>query len=117
MVDWLTKEIARGLQGLMALRMENTPSEQLITATVQVWDAALRSMPHTWDEERDTPRMRAGFVKAAATLQRWPVPAQFYDLMPPLPELNKLTPPATRHTPESQRMVKDLLTRLGSKAA
>lgn len=117
MIDWLEKEIVRGLQALFILNLDFTPSADTIKAAGNVWIGTMCSLPHTWQEDRDKPRIQAAFRNLAATSTRWPVPKNFIDAMPPLPDLNKLTAPTTHHSAESKRMVKDLLTRLGSKHA
>jgi len=115
--DWLNNAILKGFQGLLMLRLQFAPAQDTIPHTLNAWLAVLMAMPHTWDEERDAPRIRRAFLTMAADCDRWPAPKNFIDALPSLPDLNKLTAPATHHTPESKRMVKDLLTRLGSKHA
>lgn len=115
--EWLRNSILRGIQGLMMLRLQFAPAEDTIASLANAWLAVLMSLPHTWDQERDQPRIQRAFLTIAANCERWPAPKNFIDALPALPELNKLTAPATHHTAESRRMVKDLLTRLGSKAA
>lgn len=112
MTDWFDKEIVRGIQALFILNLQFTPSADAIKATGRIWIGTLRSLPHTWQEDRDRPRIQAAFRNLAANSERWPAPKNFVDALPPLPELNKLTAPATRHTPETKRMVSDLLSKM-----
>ena len=37
---WLEREIARGLQGLIALRLSGAPADDSVTLTLDVWLAA-----------------------------------------------------------------------------
>src|SRR5690349_920826 len=102
MTDWLDKEIVRGIQALFLLNLQFTPSADAIKATGRIWIGTLRSLPHTWVEDRDKPRIQAAFRTIAATCDRWPAPKNFIDALPPLEPQLKLTAPATRHTPETK---------------
>lgn len=36
----------------------------------------------SWDEQRDTPRIRQAFVTLASTREQWPAPRHFLDALP-----------------------------------
>jgi hypothetical protein len=113
MTDWLEKEIVRGIGALFLLNLQFTPGADAIKATGRIWIGTLRSLPHTWLEDRDRPRIQAAFRTLAATSERWPAPKNFIDALPKIPDLQKLPPPTTRHTAETKKMVDQLLAKLG----
>jgi hypothetical protein len=53
------------------------------------WHEAVTSR-RSWDQARDTPRIRQAFVTLAATRRQWPAPADFVDALPPAPQLRAL---------------------------
>lgn len=76
---WLEREIARGLQGLVALRLSGAPADDSITMTLDIWLAALDSAPVRWDEQQDTQRIRRAFRSIYRTCDRWPPPRLLLD--------------------------------------
>lgn len=87
---WLEREFARGLQGLVALRLSGAPAEDSITLTLDVWLAAVSSLARGWHEHLDAPRIRKAFATLYRTCDRWPAPKQFLDCLehrPPPPAL------------------------------
>lgn len=78
---WLERELASGLMGLVALRLDGAPAADAITMTLDVWLVAL-SKGSKREEHVDGPRIRKGFETLYATCERWPAPAQLLRAMP-----------------------------------
>jgi hypothetical protein len=76
---WLEREVARGLQGLLALRLVGSPPEDSIELTLDVWLAAIESMSVNWNEQLDAERVRRAFRTLYRTCDRWPPPKLFLD--------------------------------------
>lgn len=74
--EWLLVELASGLQRLACLSLDRTPAAEILTGTATAWLEALTDS-RTWDESRDTPRIRQAFTTLARTSRRWPAPAEF----------------------------------------
>lgn len=116
--EWLKQSIIEGLQGLMILRLRGTPAAETVTALANVWIAAITSRPILWDEQQDRPRIRAAFVELAATIDRWPAPAEFLAVLPQRRPQNALPPPVDREmSPKTRKMVTDLLNRMRGNVA
>ena len=71
---WLEREIARGLQGLIALRLTGAPADDSVTLTLDVWLAAIESQAVTWNEQLDAERVRRAFRTLYRLCDRWPAP-------------------------------------------
>ena len=82
-MEWLKQEIKNGLAALYVLSLNNTPSQELIAKTRDVWHMAIVRQSRDWQAELDVPRLRAGFETLCATAERWPAPAQLLAAMPP----------------------------------
>ena len=86
---WLEREIARGLQGLIALRLTGAPADDSVTLTLDVWLAAIESQAVTWNEQLDAERVRRAFRTLYRLCDRWPAPKLFLDNLgnrdPPTP--------------------------------
>ena len=76
---WLEREIARGLQGLLALRLNGAPADDSVTLTLDVWLAALDSHAVSWSEYADAPRIQRAFRTLYRLCDRWPAPRHFLD--------------------------------------
>ena len=76
---WLEREIARGLQGLIALRLTGAPADDSVTLTLDVWLAAIESQAVTWNEQLDAERVRRTFRALYRLCDRWPAPKLFLD--------------------------------------
>ncbi|QOK96781.1 hypothetical protein HF909_10280 [Ralstonia pseudosolanacearum] len=76
---WLEREIARGLQGLLALRLMGAPADDSVTLTLDIWLAALEGHALTWSEQLDTERIRRAFRSLYRTCDRWPAPKHLLD--------------------------------------
>lgn len=97
---WVERELARGLQGLIALRLSGAPGEDAVTLTLDIWLAALAERAASWTEAADAPRLKAAFRALYAQCTAWPVPRQLLDSLPaPKPAVAL---PAPRLTPEQR---------------
>lgn len=76
---WLEREIARGLQGLIALRLPGAPADDSVTLTLDVWLAAIESQTVTWNEQLDAERVRRAFRTLYRICDRWPAPKLILD--------------------------------------
>ena len=76
---WLEREIARGLQGLLALRLVGSPPEDSIELTLDVWLAAIEGLSGNWNEQLDAERVRRAFRTLYRICDRWPPPRVFLD--------------------------------------
>lgn len=76
---WLEREIARGLQGLLALRLVGSPPEDSIELTLDVWLAAIEGLSGNWNEQLDAERVRRAFRTLYRICDRWPPPKVFLD--------------------------------------
>jgi len=81
--DWLCREIAAGLQALVAQSLKFAPGADLIAMNADVWFVSLKKICTI--EEVDAPRIRAGFEKLFGQVQEWPAPKQLLELMPARP--------------------------------
>lgn len=111
---WLEREIARGLQGLIALRLIGAPADDSVTLTLDIWLTALDSMSVLWDEQQDAERIRRAFRTLYRICDRWPAPKLFLDNLGNRDPPKALPPP--RITPEemkrNKQRVNDLIARL-----
>ncbi|MGB5147485.1 MAG: hypothetical protein WBN86_10210 [Porticoccaceae bacterium] len=97
---WLEREIAQGLQGLVALRLPGAPAEDSITRTLDVWLAALGHRSRTWHEALDAERIRRAFIELYRRCDQWPSPRRFFDHLPPRTTSEA---PVRQLTPEQRR--------------
>ncbi|WP_232445604.1 hypothetical protein [Burkholderia ubonensis] len=76
---WVEREVARGLQGLVALRLPGAPAEDSVMLTLDIWLAALQDRAATWTEHGDVDRIRRAFRTLYRVCDRWPPPKLFID--------------------------------------
>lgn len=112
---WLEREIARGLQGLIALRLSGAPADDSVTLTLDVWLAAIESLSVNWNEQLDAERVRRAFRTLYRICDRWPPPKVFLDNLG-----NRDPPPALPPPPisEEQRkknvaLLREMMKKLG----
>lgn len=79
---WIEREIARGLQGLLALRLPGAPGEDTVGMTLDVWLAAIALRAAGWREEADAARIQQAFTVLFGRAERWPVPRDLLDALP-----------------------------------
>ncbi len=82
--DWFDIAIADGLQKLMALRLDNTPSADTILQTADVWVDVLWKK-HKWGDELGGEAINNAFLTLAQNCTRWPSPSEFSRCLPVLP--------------------------------
>ena len=112
---WLEREIARGLQGLIALRLSGAPADDSVTLTLDVWLVAIESLSVHWNEQLDAERVRRAFRTLYRICDRWPPPKLFLD------NLGNRDPPPALPPPqisEEQRkknvaQLRELMKKLG----
>ena len=90
---WLVAEVAEGIQRLLVLRLDGCPAADAVEAVALVWADALIMQPISWDEELDAPRIRLAFRRLAASVTRWPAPAELVQFLPARPARPMLPPP------------------------
>lgn len=112
---WLEREIARGLQGLIALRLSGAPADDSVTLTLDVWLAAIESLSVNWNEQLDAERVRRAFRTLYRICDRWPPPKVFLDKLGSRDPPKALPPP--RITEEQRKknvaLLRELMTKLG----
>lgn len=114
-LNWLRSEIIDGLTRMALLSLDRTPAMDLIEGTVGVWVDALSSS-RNWDRERDVPRINAAFRCLESTVNIWPSPAKFLEVMPPIPNphfvaLSREPDMETRAISEKTRKIIDTLAK------
>lgn len=72
--SWLKREIAKGVTGLLALRLDGAPAADAATKTADIWLVAM-TKGREWDEKQDAPRIAKAFETLFANCERWPPPA------------------------------------------
>lgn len=112
---WLEREIARGLQGLIALRLAGAPADDSVTLTLDVWLAAIECQAVTWNEQADAERIRRAFRTLYRICDRWPPPKVFLENIG-----NRDPPPALPPPPISKEerkknvaRIQEIMKRLG----
>jgi hypothetical protein len=70
-----------GFQKLLCLGLDRTPATDLIDGTVMAWHEAITT-GRTFDQRRDTNRIRSAFITLATTRETWPQPKHFLDALP-----------------------------------
>lgn len=112
---WLEREIARGLQGLIALRLAGAPADDSVTLTLDVWLAAIECQAVTWNEQADAERIRRTFRTLYRICDRWPPPKVFLENIG-----NRDPPPALPPPPISKEerkknvvRIQEIMKRLG----
>ncbi|MFJ3469078.1 hypothetical protein [Pseudomonas sp. NPDC090201] len=81
---WLKREIAAGVSGLLALRLDGSPAADAMVKTAEIWLIAM-TKGREWKEEQDSVRIRKAFETLFATCERWPPPALLLRELPVQP--------------------------------
>jgi len=114
---WLKREIASGLQALVALSLDGQPSAEVLPLTADIWLAAMEK--RLCIESVDAVRLKAAFRKFFPVAMRWPTPAQILELLPARPERLKLPEPVlsaeerAANVTKVKGMIDELLQRYG----
>lgn len=97
---WLRATIAKGLAGLVVLRLQGQPPEDMITKTAEIWVKAIlhQKIFNGWNEQEDKWRIEEAFLTLYSECERFPSPKMLLDRMPkrivlalPEPEMTVLT--------------------------
>jgi len=97
--EWLLDEVLNGLQRMFCLSLDRTPAAEMLPGTAQTWLEAITD-GKAWDEGRDADRIAAGFRTLARIARRWPAPAEFLDVVPPVADLPAIGYESKPVTPE-----------------
>ena len=111
--DWFHNTIVSGVQQLHVLSLQGTPAAETVVLTAQVWIDTLWNTPRSWDEERDTPRLREAFRSIAQRVDRWPAPKAVLENMPSAPTVLLLQEP--KSDPAKVAVVRQQLRELAEK--
>ena len=84
--EWLLDEVLNGLQKMFCLSLDRTPAAEMLPGTAQAWLEAITD-GKAWQKGRDADRIAAGFRTLARIARRWPAPAEFLDVLPPVADL------------------------------
>lgn len=104
-------EVLRGLQKLVALRLQGAPPEEGIKLTAAVWLEAMAALPIGWDKQQDAGRITAAFAQLALDAERWPPPKMLIERLPKRPPLPQLAYDRTP-TPEEEARGKENLKKI-----
>ena len=112
---WLEREIARGLQGLIALRLTGAPADDSVTLTLDVWLAAIESLSVNWNEQLDAERVRRAFRTLYRICDRWPAPKLFLDNLGNRDPPKALPPPpiSEEQRKKNVALLRELMKKLG----
>ena len=112
---WLEREIARGLQGLIALRLTGAPADDSVTLTLDVWLAAIESLSVNWNEQLDAERVRRAFRTLYRICDRWPAPRLFLDNLGNRDPPKALPPPqiSEEQRKKNVALLRELMKKLG----
>ena len=100
--EWLLDEVLNGLQKLFCLSLDRTPAAEMLPGTAQAWLEAITD-GKAWEQGRDADRIAAGFCTLARIARRWPAPAEFLDVLPPVADLPAIGYEAKPASPEVAR--------------
>ena len=115
--DWILRELGKGLQKLLCLRLDGQPADDSIAGTLLAWHEAVST--RWYDEAEDTPRFQTAFRELMRCSKHWPAPAHFLDALPRLEEPYKVpeTYAPRLESDESRRVgmqhVGDIMRKLG----
>ena len=112
---WLEREIARGLQGLIALRLAGAPADDSVTLTLDVWLAAIECQAVTWNEQADAERIRRAFRTLYRICDRCPPPKVFLDNLGNRDPPKALPPPpiSEEQRKKNVALLQEIMKKLG----
>ena len=108
---FVQQEVLRGLQKLVALRLQGAPPEEGIKLTAAVWLEAMAALPIGWDKQQDAGRITAAFAQLAVDAERWPPPKMLIERLPKRPPLPQLAYDRTP-TPEERARAQENLRKI-----
>jgi hypothetical protein len=110
-MDWINDAVMDGLSALIALRLKNTPAEDMIELTADIWVRAFRQ--RVFIPEVDEPRIRAAFDRIFPRIREWPAPLDVIELMPVRPPQLALPAPVVSDEQHAENVarVKEMIAR------
>lgn len=100
-----------GLTSLHLLRLPSAPPAKGIEAVAMVWEKALLARA-SWSDA-DAVRLATAFEQVAATAERWPLPKQVLENLPPRPLPPALPKPnAVPCPPDVAEMLDQLVNKM-----
>lgn len=111
---WFHNAVVDGMQLLASMALEGAPAAEVLPITTLGWIEVLWARG-AWQEQRDLPRLRAGFVSLAGAVQRWPAPRMLHDHLPPAEQAPALAPPVPARSPERSAQLASLRRRLADR--
>lgn len=113
-MDWLTREVATGMQRLLCLSLDGQPAAEVIPGTVAAWCEAVQRN-RLMDESRDCPRLREAFGALMARCRRWPAPVDLIEALPRwVPEEPKALPVGAEEQARRDETARKNLDRLNA---
>ncbi|MDP8079537.1 hypothetical protein [Phocoenobacter skyensis] len=91
-MKWLKTTLAQGMASLLLLRLKNSPPEDAIEPTMEVWFKTI-TFKKVWEQEQDQWRFEHAFMKLAQTCEWFPAPAQLLANLPARKEPKALPEP------------------------
>ena len=81
---WLRATIAKGLAGLVVLRLQGQPPEDMITKTAEIWVKAIlhQKIFNGWNEQEDKWRIEEAFLTLYSECDRFPSPKMLLERLP-----------------------------------
>ncbi len=110
--QWLKNTIGKGIAMLLLLRMKNSPPDDAIKPTLQVWLQVI-TYKKEWIQELDQWRIEEAFMHIAKTCDWFPTPKQLLEAMPP--RQIKVLPPTTlteEQWQKNQQRIQQLLEQM-----
>jgi len=103
------------MERLVILGLQGRPLGRAMGEVVMMWAQIIAHRLPYADPSLDAPRIHAAFDVLEANCERWPVPKQFLDALPPRPEPKKLPPPPmTEEERERARAIlADIVRKMG----
>lgn len=102
--NWLRATIAKGLAGLVVLRLSGQPPEDMIIKTAEIWVKAIlhQKIYNGWNEQDDKWRIEEAFLTLYAECDRFPSPKMLLERLPKRKVLTLPEPKITVLTPEER---------------
>lgn len=110
---WLENTVIQGFQGLLALRLSNSPPEDAVNMTVDIWLVAISSAG-VWDKTLDEPRFIKAFQYLYRSVDKFPTPKQLLDALPRRKEFKQLEAPklTQEQIEKNKQRIKEMLSEL-----
>jgi len=103
----MMREVASGMQKLVALALPGQPPAETIALTAAAWCEAMETTSIRWDESLDAARLRSAFSALMRAADRWPQPVHLMRALPARPEPPKLSAP--KMTQEERQRARAIL--------